>query len=59
MNETKQPGCPAERICVDVAKACTKRHFKRVHAHLEHEHDWDKRAKVLSGTLAGAEFDEL
>jgi len=59
LNETKEPGCPAERVCVTVAKACSKRHFKRVHGHLEHEHDWNKRAKVLSGVLAGAEYDEL
>ena len=53
MNETETPGCPAEMVCVNVAKACSKRQFRRVSGHLEHEHDWNIRAKVMAGTLMG------
>jgi hypothetical protein len=59
LNMTKQPGCPAERVCVDIARDCTKRQFARVSGHLEHEHDWEKRARVLAGPLAGGEHLEL
>lgn len=59
MNESHTPGCPAERVCVDVARACSRRQFKRISGHLEHEHDWETRARVLSGRMSGAEHHEL
>jgi len=59
VNETATPGCPAERVCVNIAKVCSKRQFHRVSGHLEHEHDWDKRARVMAGLLAGGEHFEL
>ena len=30
LNETGRPGCPAEHVCVDVVRACSKRQFNRV-----------------------------
>lgn len=59
LNETGRPGCPAEHVCVDVVRDCSKRQFNRVSGHLEHEHDWGKRARVFAGPLAGGEHLEL
>lgn len=52
LNEDNSLACPAERVCVEVAKSCTKHRFHQLKGHLEHEHDWDLRARVLGDHTA-------
>ena len=59
INEENDTRCLVEKVCVDITRHCSKGQFKKVSGHLEHEHDWTKRQRVLNGLLAGGEHLEL